>query len=44
MKYPDFFNTIETITLQDDLSNFLGTFENGVAKIFQNKDKVITIL
>jgi formylmethanofuran dehydrogenase subunit E len=30
MKYPDFFNKIETITLQDDLSNFLGTFENGI--------------
>jgi len=29
MNYPDFFNTIETIKLQDPLSNFLGTFENG---------------
>ncbi|MEA3554788.1 MAG: FmdE family protein [Campylobacterota bacterium] len=30
MKYPNFFNTIETIKLTDDLSNFLGTFENGI--------------
>jgi len=29
-KYPEFFNNVETITLQDDLSNFLGTFENGI--------------
>ncbi len=29
MKYPTFFEKIETIKLQDDLSNFLGTFENG---------------
>ena len=29
MNYPDFFNTVETIKLQDPLSNFLGTFENG---------------
>ena len=29
MKYPDFFDTIETIKLEDDLSLFLGTFENG---------------
>jgi len=32
MKYPDFFNKIETITLQDDLSSFLGTFENGLVE------------
>jgi len=30
MNYPEFFNTIETIKLQDPLSNFLGTFENGM--------------
>jgi len=30
MKYPEFFNSIETIVLQDELSNFLGTFENGI--------------
>ena len=30
MKYPEFFKTIETITLQDDLAGFLGTFENGI--------------
>ncbi|MGB5793341.1 FmdE family protein [Poseidonibacter sp.] len=30
MKYPDFFNDIETIKLQDKLANFLGTFENGI--------------
>ena len=32
MKYPDFFNIIETITLQDELSDFLGTFENGIVE------------
>jgi len=32
MKYPDFFNTIESIKLQDDLSNFLGTFEDGIVE------------
>lgn len=30
MKYPDFFNNIETIKLKDDLSNFLGATENGI--------------
>lgn len=30
MNYPQFFNTIQTITLQDNLANFLGTFENGI--------------
>ena len=29
MNHPTFFNNIETITLQDPLSDFLGTFENG---------------
>lgn len=29
MKYPTFFEKIETIKLQDDLSNFLGTFGGG---------------
>ncbi len=32
MKYPDFFDTIETITMQDALSNFLGTFEDGIVE------------
>lgn len=32
MKYPVFFDSIETIKLQDDLSNFLGTFENGIVE------------
>ena len=32
MNYPDFFNTIPTIKLQDPLSNFLGTFENGLVE------------
>jgi len=32
MNYPEFFNTIETIQLQDPLSNFLGTFENGIVE------------
>ncbi len=30
MNYPDFFNKIETIKVQDQLSAFLGTFENGI--------------
>ena len=32
MTYPDFFNTIETIKLQDSLANFLGTFEDGLVE------------
>lgn len=32
MNYPNFFTTIETITLKDSLSNFLGTFEDGVVE------------
>jgi len=32
MKYPDFFDTVETITMQDSLSNFLGTFEDGIVE------------
>jgi len=32
MNYPKFFNTIETIKLQDDLASFLGTFENGLVE------------
>jgi len=30
MNYPNFFNEIETIKLQDSLSSFLGAFEDGV--------------
>ena len=30
MNYPSFFNNIESIKLQDDLSDFLGTFKNGI--------------
>ena len=30
MQYPSFFNDVEKITLQDPLSSFLGTFENGI--------------
>ena len=30
MKYPDFFNDVENIILKDDLSDFLGTFEDGI--------------
>ena len=29
MNYPEFFDKVETIVLKDDLSAFLGTFENG---------------
>lgn len=32
MKYPNFFDEIETIKLQDDLSDFLGAFEDGVVE------------
>lgn len=32
MNYPKFFDAIETITLQDKLANFLGTFENGIVE------------
>ena len=32
MNYPNFFNNIPTIKLQDPLSNFLGTFENGIVE------------
>ncbi len=30
MNYPKFFDDIEPIRLRDELSNFLGTFEDGV--------------
>lgn len=30
MNYPSFYNTIETIKLQDKLSTFLGAFEEGI--------------
>ena len=30
MTYPDFFNKIPIIKLRDDLSNFLGVFEDGI--------------
>jgi hypothetical protein len=30
MNYPAFFDRVETITLEDKLSDFLGTFENGI--------------
>ena len=32
MKYPSFFDTIETIKLKDNLSDFLGTFEEGIVE------------
>jgi len=32
MKYPDFFDAIETIELVDNLSDFLGTFEHGLVE------------
>ena len=32
MKYPDFFNNIDSITLQDPLSNFLGSLEDGLVE------------
>lgn len=30
MKYPSFYDSIEKIILQDDLSNFLGAFDDGI--------------
>ncbi len=30
MNYPDFFDKVKTIKLKDELSDFLGTFENGI--------------
>jgi hypothetical protein len=32
MKYPEFFDKIETITLQDKLAGFLGSCENGIVE------------
>lgn len=32
MKYPKFFNNIDSIVLQDPLSNFLGSLENGIVE------------
>ena len=32
MNYPTFFNNVPTIKLQDSLSDFLGTFENGAVE------------
>jgi formylmethanofuran dehydrogenase subunit E len=32
MKYPEFFDTIEIITLQDDLSQFLGSLGDGIVE------------
>ena len=33
MKYPEFFDTVETIVLQDELSDFLGVFEDGIMEV-----------
>lgn len=33
MTYPDFYKTIETIKVQDELSSFLGAFEDGIYEI-----------
>ncbi len=32
MQYPDFFENIEKIKLQDNLSDFLGTFKDGIVE------------
>ncbi len=32
MKYPEFFDKVPAIRLQDDLSDFLGTFEDGIVE------------
>ena len=39
MNYPEFFNEVETIKLQDDLANILGAFEDGIIE-FTYKDVV----
>ena len=39
MKYPEFFDEIETIKLQDNLANILGAFEDGIIE-FTYKDVV----
>ena len=36
MKYPEFFNTVETIKLQDNLANILGAFEDGLIEFTYN--------
>ncbi len=33
MKHPEFFDAVERIILQDELSDFLGVFENGIMEI-----------
>ena len=33
MNYPDFYNQIPTIKLQDELSNFLAAFEDGLIEL-----------
>ena len=33
MKYPEFFNTIQPIVLQDELAEFLGSTEKGIIEI-----------
>ncbi len=33
MKYPDFFNNVETIKIYDGLAEFLGSFENGIIEL-----------
>ena len=33
MTYPDFFNNVQSIQLQDPLSNFLGAFEEGKLEV-----------
>lgn len=32
MTYPEFFDDLPTVTLEDDLSEFLGTFEDGIVR------------
>ena len=39
MKYPEFFDTVESIKLKDDLANVLGAFEEGIIE-FTYKDVV----
>ena len=33
MKYPEFYDKVESLTLQDPLSNFLGALKDGILKI-----------
>ena len=35
MKYPEFFDTVESIKLKDDLANVLGTFSSSQTPVWK---------